>query len=92
MKITVKYMAQLKQSAGVGDEIIDIDNEDTLEKVVRRIASNHSEAFRRILLDADMGLQPAILYFVGDEQLQPGSERRFRDGETLTVLAPMAGG
>jgi len=42
-------------------------------------------------LDACGGVQPAILLFVGDEQVGPETVP-LRDGDVVTVLTPMAGG
>jgi molybdopterin converting factor small subunit len=92
MRITVKYMAQLKQAATVPSEALDVDGPCTAEEVLRRLAERHDERFRRIVLDGNGKVHAALLLFVGDEQVPPGSPHVFRDGDVLTVLAPMSGG
>jgi hypothetical protein len=44
------------------------------------------------VLDAQGGVQPALLFFVSEEQVRPDARRSFRDGDVLTILAPMSGG
>jgi hypothetical protein len=37
-------------------------------------------------------IQPALLLFVGDEQMGGEAPHNFKDGDVVTILAPMAGG
>jgi molybdopterin converting factor small subunit len=92
MKITVNYLAQVKQAAGVGSEQADLADGCTAEEAAVALAGRRGEALRRLLLDAGGGLQPTILLFVGDRQAGRGQRVALRDGDVLTVLAPMAGG
>jgi molybdopterin converting factor small subunit len=92
MQIDVKYMAQLRHAAGVAVERIVIDSPCTAASLLRRLADGRGDSFRRMLLAEDGTLQPAILLFVGDEQIRADIAHDFRDGDQLTILAPMAGG
>jgi molybdopterin converting factor small subunit len=92
MKVVVRYMAQLRQAAGRAGEEIDLDGPCSLPDLLRRLAGRHGEPFGRLLLDAGGSLQPSILLFVGDEQVGAGAPVQLRDGDVITLLAPMAGG
>ncbi len=92
MQVTFKYMAQLKQAAGVEEETIETEATASLVSLANRLADRHDDSFRRIVLDASGKLQPSILFFVGDQQVQAQEPYEFRDGDVITVMSPMAGG
>ncbi len=92
MRIVVHYMAQIKRAAGRAVEQIELDRSSTVQELVVRLAQGGEEPLRRLLLDAQGALQPALLLFVGDEQVSAGQPLSLRDGDVVTVLSPMAGG
>ena len=92
MKITIHYMAQLKQAAGTPSELLELDRPCTVSELVRRLAEQHGDPLRRLLLDAASGLQPTNLFFLGDTQVQPSDPVQLEDGDVVTVLSPIAGG
>lgn len=92
MKILVRYMAHLKQAAGVAAEEIVLAQPCPASELVRQLAAGHGEALRRLLLDERGQLQPTILLFVNDEQVAPGQEVQLGDGDEVSFLAPIAGG
>src|SRR5262245_58811524 len=88
VKITVKYMAQLKRAAGIDGEEVELRAGCTVEVLVRRLAER--EAVRGLLIDGDDKPQRALLVFVGDEQVD--RRRTLHDNDHITLLTPMAGG
>jgi molybdopterin converting factor small subunit len=92
MKITIHYMAQLRQAAGTGSEQIEIDRACSVRELACRLADRHGDHLRRLLLDAGGQLQPTNLFFVGDMQVQPSDAVALKDGDVVTVLSPIAGG
>ena len=91
MKVAVRYMAQLRRAAGAAIEQVELGRPCSAKELLRRIAERRGGSFRNLLLNADGGVQRAVLLFVGDEQV--GSEAALlRDGDVVTVLTPMAGG
>lgn len=88
MKITVKYMAQLKRAAGIEGEEVEIHSGCTVGALVCRLAQR--EAVRAFLIDGDSRPQRALLVFVGDEQVD--AARTLKDNDQITLLTPMAGG
>ena len=90
MQLTVHYFAQLKRAAGVSSETVMVDPGATLAKLVQRLGQEHGDAFRAMVLDAAGQPQRTLLYAVGDEQAD--LEHVLREGDVVTILAPMAGG
>jgi sulfur-carrier protein len=91
MKVTVRYMAQLRRAAGSAAEQVEFDLPCSPADLLKRLAERHGPPFRDLLLDAEGRVQHAVLLFVGDEQIGPVPVP-LRDGDVVTVLTPMAGG
>jgi molybdopterin converting factor small subunit len=92
MNVTVYYMAQLKQAAGVGSETIELAGPCTATELVRLLADRHGPALRRLLLNEGGEMQPTILLFVNDVQVMKGNDVMFQDGDEVSFLSPIAGG
>ncbi len=92
MRVTVRYMAQLRTTAGAADEAVEIDGPCTVAELASRLAARHGEALRRLLLASDGRLSPIILVFVNDVQVGPEDDRPLSDGDVMTLLSPIAGG
>jgi molybdopterin converting factor small subunit len=91
MRVEVRYVAQLRHAAGRAAEEVEVDSPCSAGELVARLAQAR-EALRGLLLDEGGRLQPALLLFVGDEQVDAGDGRPLRDGDMVTILTPMAGG
>jgi len=91
VKIAVRYMAQLRGAAGTAAEQVELDAPCSAADLLKRLAARHGQPFHDLLLEASGDVRPAILLFVGDEQVNPETAP-LRDGDVLTVLTPMAGG
>ncbi|MCI0637668.1 MAG: MoaD/ThiS family protein [Gemmataceae bacterium] len=90
MKITVHYLAQLKQAAGTPSEVIEVTNGCSVRDLIRRLVEHRPGAFRGLVCDSAGLLHPALLVFIGDQQVE--HDQSLRDGDGVTVLTPMAGG
>src|SRR5262249_10215811 len=91
MKITVKYQTQVKRAAGLGGEVVEFEG-SSVGQLLRQLAARHGDAFRRLVLRDDDAPQESILAFVDDRQVTAGGAAPLRDGDVVTLLAPMAGG
>jgi molybdopterin converting factor small subunit len=91
MRVTVRYLAQLRQAAGCTAETIDLDAPCSPQELLLRLADRHGDGFRQLLLDRGQP-QPSLLLFVGEEQVRGDASRQLRDGDEVLILSPMAGG
>jgi molybdopterin converting factor small subunit len=91
MTITVRYKTQVKRAAGIAGEVVDVDG-GSLQQLLQHLAARHGDAFRQLLVRDDGALQESILVFVGERQVVASSAIPLRDGDVVTLLAPMAGG
>jgi molybdopterin converting factor small subunit len=92
MRVSVRYMAQLRTAAGTAAETVDIAPPCTAADLVAHLAGRHGDALRPLLLGADGRPHPAVLVFVGDVQAAPGEPVPLKDGDVVTLLSPVAGG
>jgi molybdopterin converting factor small subunit len=92
MRVSVRYMAQLRTAAGTAGETIDLDGPCTASDLATRLAARHGDALRRLLLGPDGQLGSMILVFVGNSQVGPGESLSLKDGDVVTLLSPVAGG
>jgi molybdopterin converting factor small subunit len=90
MNIHVLYMGPLRQAAGKSGERVSISASSTMEGLVQHLATSASPPLRRLLVDEQGEMQPALLLFVEDDQVN--AARTLRDGDVVTLLSPMAGG
>jgi MoaD family protein len=92
MKVAVRYLAQLRQAAGVASESVEVPGGCPLPALLSRLAERHGDSFQRLLLDGNGGVHDSILLFVGEEQVRNGTPVVLKEGDVITVLSPMAGG
>lgn len=90
MRITVRYTAQVREAAGTPSEEIELPSAATVRELVKSVAARHDERFRNIVLGADGEAHGSILLVAGGEQVR--ADRALRDGETVTIMAPISGG
>ena len=91
MKVAVRYMAQLRQAAGVATEEVELNGGEKPAALLHLLAERHGEELRRLLLTADGKPQATLLVFVGDDQADV-AQTTLRDGDEVTLLSPIAGG
>jgi len=92
ISIRVRYVAQLKQAAGVAVEEVELASPCSVRDLLLLLADRHGAPLRNLLLGEDGSPQPTILAFVHDEQVVPSDSSPLKDGDVVTLLSPMAGG
>ena len=92
MKITVEYAAQVKRAAGVGSEVVEVDDGYSVQQLVQHVAQQHGDTLSTLLFDADRNFHPSLLLFVGDNQIRWDTEAPLNDGDVVTILSPISGG
>jgi molybdopterin converting factor small subunit len=92
MRLTIRYMAQVRQAAGTASEQVEVDRPCTAAELLVRLAAERGGAFARLVLDEAGGPQPTLLLFRGDDQIAPGDPDTLQHGDVVTILSPIAGG
>jgi molybdopterin converting factor small subunit len=93
MKITLRYEAQARRACGVEEESIELPpGEWRVSDGIRQAARRHPETLGPMVLDPTGGIQPALLVFLGDEQVLQHEATPLCDGATLSIMTPISGG
>lgn len=88
MTIHLVYHAQIRRAAGAGEEAVELPDGATVLDAVRRAPG--AVAAADLLIDAEGRLQPVILAVVNGVPAAAG--RPLREGDTLALFSPVAGG
>jgi molybdopterin converting factor small subunit len=90
MNVTVHYLAQMKRAAGCASETVELRDAADLQELLVCLAARHAPSLRLLLLDEASQPRKSLLFFVGEEHAGPAHP--LRDGDAVSILAPMAGG
>ncbi len=88
MKVTMIYHAQIRRRAGLPEEAVELPDGATVADAVRRAPG--AAAAADLLIDAAGSLQPVLLAVLNGVPSAP--DRALRDGDTLALFSPVAGG
>lgn len=92
MDIIIEYSGQLRQSLGLQSERVELGTARTVQELVREPAARHATHFRQFILEADGVWRTALLLAVNDVQVRWETPHELREGDTVRVIAPIAGG
>ena len=92
MKISMQYTAQLAMEAGCSRESIDVEDNTTVEEVVRLRAGHFGGKFAEIVLNAEGQPVSTIMHIVNGEQVERGVPHPLKEGDELMLMSPIAGG
>ncbi len=88
MTVTLTYFAQIRRKAGVESETVTATDGTTVHGVLAAI--QHGAEFGELLFEKTGALRPVILLVVNGLPSTP--ERMLRDGDSVQVFSPVAGG
>ncbi len=92
MRVTVEFFAQLRLLTGKASERLQLTPPCTAQDLVRRLAGQYGDDFRRLVIRDDGQLAPSVLVFVGEEQVLWSDPHWLADGDSLCIATPIAGG
>ena len=92
MKVTVTYFGQLRQSAGVESEILELAENATYLDLLADRSDQYSESFRKMLLEETGQPRSSIIIVANGSALDKKSLPPLQDGDEITFLTPIAGG
>ena len=92
MDVIIEYSGQLRQALGLASERVTLGAGRSLQELVRELAARHGPNFHPFVLDAEGGWRTALLLAVNDVQVRWDTPHELRDGDTVRLVAPIAGG
>ena len=92
MNVTIKYMGQLRHIADKDSEQIECGEGAGLVDVLRLAANAYDDAFARILFDEAGAIRQSVMIMVNDKPISKETAGAICDGDSMTILAAIAGG
>jgi MoaD family protein len=94
MEITVRYFTTLREVTGKQEEKIELAEGSILEDALRLIARKYGEKFERYVSSGRAGRGLPLLFLIDGENAADlgGFKSGLREGCTLTIIPPVAGG
>ena len=84
----VKLWGQLKYLTG--EEFINIQGASNVDELIFKLAEEKKEIAEFLIVDDQVS--PSILVFINDVQHIWGTEQELNDGQSVTIMTPIAGG
>ena len=91
MKLKITYSGQARSTAGCANEVVELPAAATLRELLAVIAARHGERMTSLLNVKERGT-PAVLVFVGEEQVTWDAPRPLNDGDEIMLVSPISGG
>jgi molybdopterin converting factor small subunit len=91
MKLTVRYSGLARAAAGKASEEIDLPAPADLRTLLAELSRRHGAAIQPLLATGEHGA-PAVLAFVGDQQVTWQSPVALKEGDEIMLLSPISGG
>jgi molybdopterin converting factor small subunit len=92
MKITTAYMGQLQHQADKENEAREYPDGTSILEVLRVLADEYGDVFTGILFDDSGGLRPSVMLLHNEAPVSKDALPALQDGDSLTLLAAIAGG
>ncbi len=94
MEITVHYFTVLRKITGKRQERIKVKEDSTLEDTLSVLVEKYGEHFREHVTSpkGKKGLQLVLLINNQDSKQLNGLKTTLKDGDTLSLILPIAGG
>ena len=92
MKITLNYMGQLRYIAGKDCESCQCPDQSSVQQALLQDAGKYKPAFGRILFDDAKSLRLTVMILVNEERVSEDNTPVLSEGDSITILTPIAGG
>lgn len=94
MYVTIRYLSVIREITGTREEVIEVDNEATVEDVLKRLSKKYGKSFNRMIRSGRdiRGLQ--IVYFIDGKNITnlDGFKTSVHNASEIIIIPPVAGG
>jgi MoaD family protein len=94
MEVTVRYFTILRNITGIHEEKISAEEGSTVEDVLKILGARYGREFERYIYSGRDHKGMKLLFFVDGRNIDgfDGFKTRLRNGNTLAIMPPVAGG
>lgn len=88
--IRVKFLTMLRNIVGEDTVETGIESKETVSRLVEYLCQRYGEKFSEAVLNEDGNLKEYVKVILNGKEV--GSEARLKDGDTVLIFVPVAGG
>jgi len=88
--IRVKFLTMLRNIVGENTVETEIESKETVSGLVESLCQRYGEKFSEAVLNEDGNLKEYVKVILNGKEV--GSEARLKDGDTVLIFVPVAGG
>jgi molybdopterin converting factor small subunit len=92
MKVTVKYMGQLRHLTGKDSEQVECPENISLAELMSVASKKYDQSFVNIVLDESGVIRPSLIIVINDITASKDASPNLSDGDSITLLTAIAGG
>jgi MoaD family protein len=92
MKVTLKYMGQLRHLTGKNEEQIECSEGSSLTDLLTKASGKYDPHFVDIVLDSTGTIRPSLIIIINGITASKDAAPNLSDGDTITLLTAIAGG
>jgi MoaD family protein len=94
MYVTIRYLSVIREITGTREEVIEIENDATVEDILKTLSKKYGKTFQRMIRSGRdiRGLQ--IIYFIDGKNISnlDGFQTHVQNQSELVIIPPVAGG
>lgn len=94
-KVKVKFFSHLRYAAGMKETDVEIDDGETLIKLIERLEKKFGSNFEDRIKDKETGTLAPFLIMVGQEEISSVNgdlNHKLSNGDVISLLDPVGGG
>ena len=92
MKVTVKYLSQIRKATNVPQEEVELNHAISVQELIKTVLCKKYEKLSQVILDQSGALRPIILVFHQQKPVKEGTPSLIENGDIITIMAPITGG
>jgi MoaD family protein len=94
MEVTVRYFTIMRNLTGTREERIDTIEGSTVEDVLKTLSTRYGKEFERYISSGRDHRGMKLLFFVDGRNIEgsDGFKTKLKNGSTLAIMPPVAGG
>jgi MoaD family protein len=94
LEVNIVYFYPIREITGKADEKVEVDESATLEVLLDILSKKYGKEFERFVYSGVKQKGLRIIFLLDEENVQnlEGPKTRLRNGCTVTMLPPIAGG